>query len=304
MLAIDNLTKVYRRGARANDGISLDVAQGEVIGLLGHNGAGKTTLLSQVVGLVRPTSGRINLLGRDPVADPAYARTVCSFQPQAQAPLTGVTTRQAIEIVGRIRGGSRRAVRRRTADLLAALDIEEWADAPGERLSGGVRRLTAFCMAIVEPGRLVMLDEPTNDVDPVRRRLLWDQVRTLAADGHAVVLVTHNITEAERAIDRVVVLDHGRVTAAGTPASLAADREMRLELAAPDPLPPTPSWARGIRRDGDRLTVSLAEADAHLAVAWAQAFTTRFSLNPTSLEDVYVGLTETPEADRDAALVP
>jgi len=304
MLRIDNLTKVYRRGARANDGVSLEVAEGEVIGLLGHNGAGKTTLLHQVVGLVRPTSGRIVLLGRDPVADPAYARTVCSFQPQAQAPLTGVTTRQAIEIVGLIRGGSRRAVRRRTAELLAALDLEEWADSPGESLSGGVRRLTAFCMAIVEPGRLVMLDEPTNDVDPVRRRLLREQVRALAADGRAVVLVTHNIAEAERAIDRVVVLDHGRVTAAGTPAALAADREMRLELALPGPPPATPAWARDVRRDGERLTVGLAPADAHLAVAWAQTLTTHFSLNPRSLEDVYVGLTETVEADRDAALVP
>jgi ABC-2 type transport system ATP-binding protein len=302
VLHIDSLTKVYRRGARANDGISLDVAAGEVLGLLGHNGAGKTTLLSQIVGLVRPTAGRITLLGRDPVADPAWGRTACSFQPQAQAPLTGVTTRQAIEIVGRIRGGSRPAVRRRTAELLAALDIEEWADQPGERLSGGVRRLTAFCMAIVEPGSLVMLDEPTNDVDPVRRRLLWEQVRALATDGRGVVLVTHNITEAERAIDRVVVLDHGRVAAAGTPATLAAGHEMRLEVTLDGDVP-APAWASAPRREGDRHTFTVAGSDAHLAVAWAQRRTTRFSLNPVSLEDVYVRLTETSEVDRDAALV-
>lgn len=301
MLHIDSLTKVYRRGTRANDGISLEVAAGEVLGLLGHNGAGKTTLLGQIVGLIRPTAGRITLLGRDPVADPAWARTACSFQPQAQAPLTGVTTRQAIEIVGRIRGGGRRAVRQRTADLLAALDIEEWADQPAERLSGGVRRLTAFGMAIVEPGRLVMLDEPTNDVDPVRRRLLWGQVRALAAAGHGVVLVTHNIAEAERAIDRVVVLDHGRVAAAGTPAALAAGREMRLEVTS-DGDDGVPEWALTESREGDRRTFTVAERDAHLAVAWAQSRTTRFSLNPLSLEDVYVRLTETPEADRDAAL--
>jgi len=301
VLRIDTLTKVYRRGARANDGISLDVAAGEVLGLLGHNGAGKTTLLNQVVGLVRPTSGRISLLGRDPIAEPAWARTACSFQPQAQAPLTGVSTRQAIEIVGRIRGGSRRSVRRRTAELLAALDIEEWADQPGERLSGGVRRLTAFCMAIAEPGDLVMLDEPTNDVDPVRRRLLWEQVRALAADGRGVVLVTHNITEAERAVDRVVVLEHGRIAAAGTPAALAGGRELRLELTVDADLA-APAWALAQHRDGDRHTFTIAGQDAHLAVAWAQSRTTRFALNPVSLEDVYVRLTETPEADRDAAM--
>lgn len=301
MLHIESLTKDYRRGVRANDGIDLDVAAGEVLGLLGHNGAGKTTLLSQVVGLVRPTAGRISLLGRDPVAEPGWARTACSFQPQAQAPLTGVTTRQAIEIVGRIRGGSRRAVRRRTAELLAALDIEEWADRPGERLSGGVRRLTAFCMAIVEPGSLVMLDEPTNDVDPVRRRLLWDQVRGLAAAGRGVVLVTHNIAEAERAIDRVVVLGRGRVAAAGTPAALAAGQRLRLEVTHDADLP-APDWSVARHREGDRHTFTVAERDAHLAVAWAQHRSLRFALNPVSLEDVYVRLTETPEADRDAAL--
>ena len=303
MLHIDNLTKVYRRGARANDGISLAVAGGDVLGLLGHNGAGKTTLLNQVVGLARPTAGTITLLGRDPVAEPAWARSVCSFQPQAHAPLTGVTMRQAIEIIGGIRGGRRRAVQRRTAELLAALDIEEWADQPGERLSGGVRRLTAFCMAIVEPGRLVMLDEPTNDVDPVRRRLLWEQVRVLAAEGRGVVLVTHNIAEAERVIDKVVVLDHGRVTATGTPAALAADRQMRLELTVPAE-PTVPAWSLNISREGDRLTVTLAEENAHLAVAWAQSLTSRFSLNPVSLEEVYVTLTENPEAHRNEALVP
>ncbi|MFI7600847.1 ABC transporter ATP-binding protein [Actinoplanes sp. NPDC049681] len=302
MLHIDSLTKVYRRGVRANDGISLDVGAGQVTGLLGHNGAGKTTLLHQVVGLVRPSAGRIRLLGRDPVADPAYARTACSFQPQAQAPLTGVTARQAIEIVGRIRGGARRAVRGRTAELLAALNIEEWADAPAERLSGGVRRLTAFCMAIVAPGRLVMLDEPTNDVDPVRRRLLWEQVRALAAAGHAVVLVTHNIAEAERAIDQVVVLDHGRVVAAGSPASLAAGHEMRLEVTARAGGPP--GWARTVHRDGDRLTVTLAAADAPRAVAWAQLHADRFALHPAGLEEVYVGLTDAPEGADRAPLVP
>ncbi|MFI5931389.1 ABC transporter ATP-binding protein [Actinoplanes sp. NPDC051494] len=297
MLHIESLTKEYRRGVRANDGISLDVAEGQVVGLLGHNGAGKTTLLSQVVGLVRPTSGRVELLGRDPVAEAAWARTVCSFQPQAQAPLTGVTARQAIEIVGRLRGGSLREVRRRTSALLAALDIEEWADSPAEKLSGGIRRLTAFGMATVMPGKLVMLDEPTNDVDPVRRRLLWAQVRALATAGHAVVLVTHNIAEAERTIDHVVVLDHGRVVAAGTPAALAAGREMQLSLSFDGPLP---RWASSGRRDGDRLTLTLAAADSVEAVAWAGRHTDRFSLNPAGLEDVYVGLTR---GESDAVLV-
>lgn len=221
MLHITALTKVYRGGARANDAVSLHASAGQVTALLGHNGAGKSTLLNQVAGLTRPSAGTISLLGRDVVREPAYARRVCSFQPQGHAPLQGVTVRQAIRMAGRLRGGDAGG----TDELLAALDIEQWADTPGERLSGGVRRLTAFAMAVVTPGRLIMLDEPTNDVDPARRRLLWERVRALAAAGHAVVLVTHNIAEAERVVDHAVVLDHGRVVAAGSPAAFPQSLE-------------------------------------------------------------------------------
>ncbi|RKR90865.1 ABC-2 type transport system ATP-binding protein [Micromonospora pisi] len=312
MLHVAYLTKIYRGGVRANDDLSLDVGEGEVLGLLGHNGAGKTTLLSQVAGLVRPTSGTLLLAGRDPVAHPAYARQVCSVQLQSQAPLTGVSPRQAIEVLGRIRGGARQHVRQRTAALLAALDIAEWADVPGERLSGGIRRLTAFCMAVVEPGRLVMLDEPTNDVDPVRRRLLWQQVRDLADNGCAVILVTHNVAEAERSVDRVVVLDHGRTLATGTPAELRdrATAELRLELTLTPGLPPPepPDWAGAGTLTGRRFLLPIATDHTEPAVAWALRLRaagtiTQFALHPASLEDVYVGLTSASEEAGDAALV-
>lgn len=91
LLEIDNLTKVYRKGVRANDGISIQVDAGQVLGLLGHNGAGKSTLLNQVVGSVKPTAGTIRIDGHDPVADPDLARRLCSLQPQAQVPFQGIT---------------------------------------------------------------------------------------------------------------------------------------------------------------------------------------------------------------------
>src|SRR5699024_2690986 len=144
--------KVYRSGIRANDNISFDVEAGEVFGLLGHNGAGKTTLLNQVIGLARPTHGTIHIAGKDVVANPAAARRNCAFQAQSQAPIEGIPPRQAIELVARIRGASRRHARNRASELLKALDIEQWADQTGDRLSGGVKRLTAFCMTAVHPG--------------------------------------------------------------------------------------------------------------------------------------------------------
>jgi ABC-2 type transport system ATP-binding protein len=305
LLQVDGLTKVYKKGVRANDDISVEVDAGQVLGLLGHNGAGKTTLLNQVVGLVKPTSGRIRIDGRDPVADPAMARRMCALQPQAQAPLTGITPRQAIETMARIRGANRRRARQRSDELIAALELEPWATTVGEKLSGGVQRLTAFCMAAAEPGRVVMFDEPTNDVDPVRRRLLWAQVRRLGEAGCAVVLVTHNVIEAERAVERLVILDQGRVVAHGTPAELRGEdgERLRLEVVANDA--PTAHRLAGevdavepAVVTGRRVAVPIATGAATATLAWVQeqrdaGRIDEFSVTPVSLEDVYIRLVGT-----------
>jgi ABC-2 type transport system ATP-binding protein len=299
LLEIQGLTKTYRGGVRANDGVDLGIRAGEVYGLLGHNGAGKTTLVNQVVGLVVPDSGSITLDGRDLVSDPAFARRSCSVQPQAQVPITGLTPRRAIDLVGRLRGERADVVRRRTADLATALLIDEWMDTDAARLSGGVRRLVSFAMAAVVPGRIVMLDEPTNDVDPVRRRLLWTQVRRLAEEGVAVLLVTHNVVEAERSVDRLAILDRGRVVVEGSPADLkatAAD-DLRLELAV-DPTvgpPVLPAFASHVARVGHRIVATVPADAAGVAAAWAQAQQREgridsFGLAPSTLEDVYVAL--------------
>lgn len=223
VLHVEHLRKEYRGGTLANDDINLRVTAGEVHGLFGHNGAGKTTLINQVIGLVKPTAGTITLGGRDVIADPDFARKTCAIQPQAQMPFRGVTPTQAVEIVARLRGAKRAQARTRTRELFDALDITEWANTPGERLSGGVRRLATFCMAAAGPSRLVMLDEPSNDVDPVRRRLLWRQVRVLADSGTAVLVVTHNVIEAATVVDQVTILDRGTVVAAGPPDVVRGD---------------------------------------------------------------------------------
>ena len=308
LLRIADLTKVYRRGVRANDGVSLSVGEGQVFGLLGHNGAGKTTLVSQVVGLLRPTSGRIEIDGRDAVADPGFARRACSIQPQAQVPIGGVTPRQAIGLIGGLRGGKSAEVRKRAARFADALDIGDWLDVDGERLSAGVKRLTSFCMAAVVPGRVVILDEPTNDVDPVRRRLLWAQVRAVADEGSAVLLVTHNVLEAERAVDRLAILDHGRVIAEGTPSELKAgiEDDLRLELVL-EPgadIGEAPPFVRRTVTAGSRVVASIAPNDAGAAVGWAGWLRLggrieEFGLVPATLEDAYVDLVDRADSLRD-----
>jgi ABC-2 type transport system ATP-binding protein len=210
--------------------------------------------------------------------------------------------------MARIRGASKARARTRTEELLAALDIEEWASKRGQNLSGGVKRLTAFAMAAAEPGRLVMFDEPTNDVDPVRRRLLWGEIRKLAAADRAVVLVTHNVVEAERAVENLAILDKGQVIAHGTPAELRGDHrdELRLELVALDQSTATDAAARFDNVGepviaGRRAVVPIDASQSPAAIERARGLQEselieEFSITPVSLEDVYIRLVG-PEAN-------
>jgi ABC-2 type transport system ATP-binding protein len=311
LLEVRNLTKQYRGGVLANDDLSLDVRAGEVFGLLGPNGAGKTTLVSQVLGLLRPTSGEILLDGVDVAKHPEVARASCSYQPQGSAPLEGMRPQEAVELTGRLRGGDRDVVRRRADELLSALDLDAWRGRLVP-LSGGVARLVSFCMAAVHPVRLAVLDEPTNDVDPLRRRLLWEQVRRLADDGTAVLLVTHNVAEAEKCVDRLAIVDRGRVQACGTPAALkdALGGALRLELSVDVdvPMPRLPAYLTAPAVAGRRLVVQAALSDAGRAVNWArgaqqQGAIAEFQLSPASLEDVYIRSVTAVEEDERAALL-
>jgi len=310
VLEVTAVTKRYRRGPLANDDVTLAVDAGEVFGLLGPNGAGKTTLIGQVIGLLQPSSGSITIGGVDVVRTPAVARQACSYQPQSSVPIDNLTPRQAIELAGRLRGGAPARVSQRTGELLGALDLLEWEHRRTD-VSGGVGRLVAFCMAAVEPGQVVILDEPTNDVDPLRRKLLWTQVRALADAGAAVLLVTHNVLEAERCVDRLAIIDHGRVLALGTPAGLKAalGSSLRVELvletgAAP---PDGPAFAPPPVQVGRRVFVDVALDDVSRAVVWARDLqdahtVAEFSVAPASLEDVYVRRVRPTDGDEEVGL--
>ena len=318
VLAVEGITR--RFGAVvANDQVTLRVRAGEVVGLLGHNGAGKTTLVSQVVGLLRPDAGSIRVGDVDAVADPAGARRRVALQAQAQAPINGLTPRTAIELAGRIRGLSPRRARAAAEELAAELDILPWIDRKalpdGGGLSGGVRRLTSFAMTVVAPMPLVVLDEPTNDIDASRRRRLWDAVRRIGDEGAGVLLVTHNVVEAERVVDELVVLDRGKVVAAGSPAALrgSQDTDLRLELhlhpGGPDPseaLEAAPMPVTRRVRTGRRVLLTVPAAQAAAAVAWATALREQgaldgYALAPATLEDAYLAVTTSEASDEATA---
>ncbi|HXY44007.1 MAG TPA: ABC transporter ATP-binding protein [Acidimicrobiales bacterium] len=303
----ENVTKVYRNGVRANDGISLHVDPGEVYGLLGPNGAGKTTLVKQAVGLLKPTSGTITLGPYDLIESPAAARQLCSYLPQAQPPIESFSVHEAIQLCGRIRGGRTSVVKRRADELIEALDIGEWRDTRGIRLSGGVKRLVGFAMVTVCPGRVVILDEPTNDVDPLRRRLLWNQIRELGNRGVAVFLVTHNVLEAEKSVDRLAIISGGRLVAEGTPSSMKSEDRgnlrLQLMLVPGCDTPEMPAFCHHATRVGNNVVAVVNENDAAHAIGWAveqigEGTAEEYALGATSLEDAYIRLTgEAPGDD-------
>lgn len=310
VLRVESTSKRFG-SVQANDAVSLHVGPGEVVGLLGHNGAGKTTLVSQILGLVRPDAGSIRVSDVDAIADPAAARRSVALQAQTQAPIEGFTPRTAITLSGQLRGMDAAVAARAAIHLAKELAIEEWLDTragpQSSGLSGGIRRLTAFAMAVVAPVPLVVLDEPTNDVDPARRRRLWEVVRRCADRGSGVLLVTHNVNEAERAVDRLVVLDHGRVVAAGRPAELrgGAVGSVRLEVIChPERAPASlnlPVVAQADVIVGRRRLVTVGRPDVETVVGWAARSTDdgdieSYSLGPTSLEETYLSLTDEGES--------
>lgn len=310
---VRDLVKTYpatrgRRGApatpevRATDGISLDVRGGEIFGLLGPNGAGKSTLVRQLTGLMRPDSGSVELLGHDLVRHPERAARLLAYLGQESTALDELTVALAAETTARLRGLGAHDARAERDAVLEELGLTELAGRPLKKLSGGQRRLACLATALVGRRSVLVLDEPTTGMDPVARRAVWAAVdRRRAEDGTTVLLVTHNVIEAETVLDRVAVLDRGRVIACDTPAGLKerVAGEVRVELVwreAPPLQLPEVAALRGLAQEtGRRWILRLAPDEARAAVATvtggaAFAALDDFTLATPSLEDVYLAL--------------
>lgn len=313
MCAVRGLTKTYpavraRRGApgtppvRATDDVCLDIRRGEIFGLLGPNGAGKSTLVRQITGLMRPDSGGVEILGHDIVRHPERASRILAFLGQESTALDELTVSLAAETTGRLRGLEARAARAERDAVLDELGLTALAGRPLKKLSGGQRRLACVASALVGERPLLVLDEPTTGMDPVARRAVWSAVdRRRAEHGTTVLLVTHNVIEAETVLDRVAVLDQGRVIACSTPTGLKEQvaGEVRVDLVwrekAPLHVPEVAALQERAVASGRRWTLRLAPDEARAVVATvtggsAFAALDDFTLATPSLEDVYLAL--------------
>ncbi|WP_116206482.1 ATP-binding cassette domain-containing protein [Amycolatopsis circi] len=221
VIAVTDLVKKYRE-VTALAGISLTVAPGTVLAILGHNGAGKTTLIDILSTRVRPTSGTARVCGHDVVRRGRAIRRRIGVTGQFAAVDDALSGRGNLLLIARLLGAKPAQARARAAELIASFGLEAAADRPARTYSGGMRRRLDLAAGLAGAPEVLFLDEPTTGLDPVSRSALWSVVEDLAARGTTIVLTTQYLEEADRLADHVVVLGLGRITVSGTPAQLKA----------------------------------------------------------------------------------
>jgi ABC-2 type transport system ATP-binding protein len=247
-LAIEatGLTKLFG-DFKAVDNLDLQVPKGTVVSLLGPNGAGKTTTVRMLATLLRPDSGSAKVNGYDVVHEAGAVRRTTSLTGQFAALDPNLTCRENLTLIARLRGMDRVTASARADELLERFDAAEFKGRLIKKVSGGQRRRVDLAASLIEQPQLLVLDEPTTGLDPRSRQVVWTTIRELVADGITLLLTTQYLEEADALADRIVLIDHGREIAAGTPAELKAQvGEQRIDVIAAD----TPAFERLVRELG------------------------------------------------------
>jgi ABC-2 type transport system ATP-binding protein len=291
---LDTVSKRFG-DVRAVDGLSLSVPRGTVTALLGPNGAGKTTTVSMCEGFLRPDSGTARVLGHDPWTDQAVLRPRMGVMLQAGGAHGSARAGEMLHLVARCA-----AHPHDPDELLDTVGLTAAARTPVRRLSGGQVQRLSLAMALVGRPELLFLDEPTAGMDPQARHLVWDVLRAARSDGVTLVLTTHLLDEVEWLADNVLIIDHGRAVARGTPAELTgSSTEIRFDsspgldlaaLRAALPAADVAEFAPGRYRVAGELPDDAAAGIA-VVVTGAGAPLTHLQTARRTLDDVYLQLT-------------
>jgi len=218
-IEIHDLVKRYN-GTNAVDGLNLTVREGELFGLLGPNGAGKTTTIKVLCGLLEPTRGWVKVGGHSVKEEPEKVKALIGVCPQEMGVFPYLTGRENVQFFGDLYSVPKDRLRQNVNRLLDKMGLTEDADRRVKTYSGGMKRRIGLAAALVNDPRIAFLDEPTTGMDPQARRAVWEFIRELKARDTTVVLTTHYMEEAEFLCDRVAIIDHGALTALGTPEDL------------------------------------------------------------------------------------
>ncbi len=221
-IVVERLTKKFG-DFTADDEITFTVARGEIFGILGPNGAGKSTLIRMLNTLIVPTSGRALVMGNDVRRQAVQVRHEIGVIPQANTVDGDLTAWESLNIYGKFYGMRRQERHARALELLEAVDLREWKDKPAGTYSGGMRRRLEIARGLIHRPHVFILDEPTTGLDPQSRRVIWELLEKLRAEGDLTILLcTHYMDEADRLCDRLAIIDHGKIQALGTPRELKA----------------------------------------------------------------------------------
>lgn len=217
IISVKDLKKNYGK-FEAVKGISFDVYEGEIFGLLGPNGAGKTSTLSSIEGLLKPQSGEITVAGFNIRKQPLQAKANMGVQLQSTSFQPELTITEIIKLFAGIYGIN--LTSEKLNAILQDIKLENAASKKFGQLSGGQQQRVSLVISTIHDPILAMLDEPTTGLDPQSRRQLWERIEAIREKGHAVLLTTHSMEEAEAVCDRIAIIDHGKVIAINTPQTL------------------------------------------------------------------------------------
>jgi daunorubicin resistance ABC transporter ATP-binding subunit len=293
-------------------GVDLEVAAGSILSVLGPNGAGKTTAVRILTTLTTPDAGSARVAGYDVVREAAAVQRSIGVTAQDATVDELLTGRQNLVMVGRLSGLRRADARSRATELLDQFDLTDAADRVLRGYSGGMRRRLDLAAGLVTRPPVLFLDEPTTGLDPTSRVRMWDVIRLLVAEGVTLLLTTQYLDEADELADRIVVIDHGRVIAEGTSASLKADTGgARLEVTLSTPSPAAPAALEAfvagpvhVSHDGRRLRAPVRNATG-LATTVVRALDQAgiavddVEVRQPSLDDVFFALTGHPTKEDD-----
>jgi len=319
-IEVSGLTK--RFGAfTAVDHVSFAVKQGEIFGMLGPNGAGKSTLIRMLTTLVPPSDGTALVAGADIVSDPDTVRRAIGVIPQAMTSDLELSAEENLLIFSKLYGVPRKRRKGLIAELLAAVELTQWADKPVKMLSGGMRRRVEIARGLVHEPRIFFLDEPTTGLDPVSRTAVWEMLKKVKAERDlTVLLTTHYMDEADKLCDRIAIVDHGSLKALDSPLRLKAALAGKVTLEVGFANSPS-GWLERLGSLPGVESVSgddrVARVGSHTGPATTMALleltlasgvtVQSLSVNSTTLDDVFVhftgrqlrdGLQEPSPADR------
>jgi lipooligosaccharide transport system ATP-binding protein len=298
------LTKIYpARGSadefRAVDAVDFELARGEAFGFLGPNGAGKSSTMRMISAISPISGGTLRVLGLDPARDGARIRGRIGVVPQDDCLDRELSVRENLFIYGRYFGLPRALIRERAARLLEFAQLGDKAEEQVEALSGGMRRRLTIARSLINEPEILLLDEPTTGLDPQARHVLWDRLFRLKRSGVTLVLTTHYMDEAEQLCDRLVVMDHGRIVAQGSPRELIDEYSTREVLELRFDAEDHAEFADHVAGAGervevlpDRLLVYADDGDAAAATVHSRGVEPVSALvRRSTLEDVFLHLT-------------